>query len=170
MSERSDLSSLLAADGILGLRYTRLRDLLAGAMLPEPGVDVVALKQELEFEMSLVEGEIRQLRGFELFNLPPSGQQLKAMAAEGPLVCFNVTKWRCNAFIVASEAVESIPLPSLAETDLEAHVQNIVGSDRLTKYTNLRQKAENNKRVRAILSWLWDVAVMPVLAHLQIIY
>ncbi|KAK8192573.1 hypothetical protein M8818_007743 [Zalaria obscura] len=168
MSQRSDLPALLASNEDLGRRYTQLRDALSDWRSFPKDTDIVRLKQTQEAELTKLEDEIRQQECLELFNLPPSGDQLRALAVEGPLICFNVTKWRSNAFIVTGRGVESVALPLLEEVDLKQYVNHIIGPNRLTKYSGLQQKAENSKKVRSILEWLWNVAVKAVLDHLEL--
>lgn len=56
---------------------------------------------------------IRQLPGFERFQLPPAPEDLMAIAGEGPIVIFNCTEFRSDAIIVTSCGIKALKLPRL---------------------------------------------------------
>ncbi|KAK4161139.1 CHAT domain-containing protein [Cladorrhinum sp. PSN259] len=101
-----------------------------------------------EFDRLII--KIRQQQGFQHFLLPPSGQNMQAAAAHGPIVTINVSRYRCDAIIVERHQVRLLALPNLTEGALEGIAE--------TGYTGHPQ----------ILEWLWDVIVNPVLDALDI--
>lgn len=130
--------------------------------------DVVKSQQQKAARLEQVQADVRLLPGFERFQLSPTSEQLIDLAKRGPLVCFNVT-WQCSdAFMVTTSGIQSINLPGLKLADLQINVQRIIGPDRLSK-SNVLEKSKNNKEMRRILRWLWDVAVQPVLHKLELL-
>lgn len=56
---------------------------------------------------------IRQLPGFEGFQLPPRSDELVSIASEGPIVMFNSTEIRSDAIIVTGSTIKALALPDL---------------------------------------------------------
>ncbi|KAI9681366.1 MAG: hypothetical protein M1817_002649 [Caeruleum heppii] len=131
-------------------------------------VDSTKLREQRIAKLEQIEKEIRLQPGFDRFQLPPTAKQLMDLAEPGPIVCFNVTNYRSDAFLVTRDRIESINLPDLKESELKANVQRINGQDRLSK-SSMLEKSQSNKEMRRILRWLWDVAVRPVLLKLELL-
>lgn len=112
-----------------------------------------------EFDMLLA--EVRNIPKFERFLLGPSESELKASAAQGPIVLFNVSELRSDAFLVQKDSIRSIPLPLLKYSELETYTTNFINAPR----THLRA----NREVKKVLEWLWDAAVGPILEELGFI-
>lgn len=91
-----------------------------------------------------------------------------ALAEHGPLVSFNVTEYRSDAFLVTKTGISDMPLPKLNFDDLAHNAVQLVGKDRIS--TGRRStKPERQKRLQSLLSWLWNVAVEPVLNRLGLL-
>ncbi|KAL9110827.1 MAG: hypothetical protein Q9227_004627 [Pyrenula ochraceoflavens] len=170
MNLRADMSRLAESYPSLHEKYqAMLSDLFKRGTTKtdeKASNDPVSERQKLERKLQSIEGAIRDLPGFDMFQMAPSVDQLLELAVSGPLVCFNLTRWRSDAFIVTSTNVEVIPLPELTEQDLKANVRKIVGEDRLTN-CSVTKRAANNKTLRKVFKWLWQVAVKRVLEYLQ---
>ncbi|KAL1613530.1 hypothetical protein SLS54_010538 [Diplodia seriata] len=166
IGNRADLSDLHSINPEISSQYEEIRDQLTQMAISQSyRGDVVRHRQELTERLTSLEGQIRELPGLSRFQLPASGDDLKELALKGPLVNFNVTSFRSDAFIVTSQSIVVIPLPNLHENDLEENVQKIIGRSRLTKCT-LVERSTSNKHLAKILVWLWEVAVKPVMDHL----
>ena len=109
-------------------------------------------------------GKIRQLEGFEHFLLAPSESELKRLAAFGPIVVFNVSKIRSDAFIVKVDDIRFVPLPLLTNTHLKAYTKRFLIAVHTLRY---RSYAYARQEIQTILEWLWDAAVSPVLDELK---
>lgn len=167
MDLRSDVTDLANSYPDLCAEYEQAQDALFKAKPNETAYqDLVLYRRQWETRLRVIEDKIRTKPRFDMFQLPPSANQLYVLASLGPLVCYNLTRWRSDAFIVTSKKVEALPLPNLTEVDLNVNVQKIVGANRLTNCSPLK-RAANNKSLRKILKWLWQVAVQPVLEHLE---
>lgn len=115
-------------------------------------------------ELEEVLASIRELPGFEGFQLPPRSKDLMTMACEGPIVIFNSTAFRSDAIIVTSSAIESLALPNLHYSLVEENMGQIAKLTRGKRSTyHLR-----NKKMDELLLWLWNVAVEPVFSLLQL--
>lgn len=116
--------------------------------------------QELEETLVL----IRELPGFEGFQLLPRYDDLTAMAVEGPILIFNSTKFRSDAIIVTKAGTKALALPKLLYSDVERWMgekPKLIRGKHATYHLR-------NAGMRELLQWLWDVAVEPVFRALQI--
>lgn len=166
IGNRADVSDLGPINPDISSQYEEIRDQLTQISISASNRgDVVHHRQELTNRLTNLEDQIRELPGLSRFQLPASGDELKELASKGPLVSFNVTKFRSDAFIVTSNSINVFPLPALHEVDLQTNVRKIIGRTRLTKCT-LVQRNTSNKNLAKILIWLWEVAVKPVMNHL----
>lgn len=165
IGSRVDVSDLQSINPKLSSEYEEVRDALSRKPDTMPSGDMVRYRQELNKRLTSLEDQIRKISGLPRFQLQASGEQLRELASNGPLVCFNVTGFRSDAFIVTTESIEVLPLPSLLEDDLKGNSRDIIGEARLTKCT-LVERDKSNRRLAQILVWLWDVAIKPVLDHL----
>lgn len=167
---RSDLSELRAVEPDL---FNKLSALRAAVDFPfeslrVPGevyqpADEERRRQRVKVITDIDETleAIRQLAGFERFQLPPSSDSLVAMAAEGPIVILNTTQFRSDAIILTS-SVKALPLPKLTYTEVTERMKELPGLSHGKRST---YPARNKKLLNTLL-WLWDVAVEPVLEEL----
>lgn len=115
-------------------------------------------------EMDQTLSSIRQLPGFERFHLPPSAEELIAMAAEGPIVIFNTTALRSDAIIVRSSgAITSLQLLKLVFSEAKERMARLAGLFRGPRSTY----PSRNRELDRLLLWLWEAAVEPVFEKLQ---
>ncbi|MFC6082637.1 CHAT domain-containing protein [Sphaerisporangium aureirubrum] len=101
--------------------------------------------------------QVRALKGFEDFLLPPPIETLLPAAAEGPVVMVNVSAWRCDALIVTTEGVRAVPLPGLSLASAQERLGEylrVVTGDGLE---------EREAVLTSTLGWLWDAVAEPVL-------
>jgi CHAT domain len=119
-------------------------------------------------ELATVLSQIRALDGFATFGQPPALSELLAEAAAGPIVTFNISRYRSDALLLTGDGVTSLPLPGLAQDTLEAQVISFhealrAAADREAS-TGTRAAAQGT--LQEILGWLWDTAAEPVLGAL----
>ena len=107
--------------------------------------------------------DIRSLDGFEGFLRGPSESELHSLADRGPIVVFNVSDIRSDAFLITIDRILSLHLPLLTSDSLENITKRF-----FTAINNrtLRGHSHALVEVNAGLEWLWDVAVSPVLDEL----
>lgn len=106
---------------------------------------------------------IRQLPGFEGFQLPPSPSELTSLAGDGAIVIINTTMVRSDAIIVTRSAIRSLSLPDLKHSEAQSQMELLGQQTRGRRSTY----ALRNTEMRRVLGWLWDVVVEPVLDELQ---
>ena len=86
---------------------------------------------------------IRLLDGFETFLRGPSKAELHDLAKRGPIVVFNVSDIRSDAFIVTPSEIRSLCLPLLSLDSLKDSANRFVERNRQPKFksiTNIRGK------------------------------
>ena len=62
---------------------------------------------------------IRSLQGFENFLQGPSKSELHSLAEDGPIVVFNVSDIRSDAFLITTDEIRSVHLPLLTSDSVE---------------------------------------------------
>ncbi|RYP49514.1 hypothetical protein DL768_004780 [Monosporascus sp. mg162] len=168
---RSDITKLKEQYPETAEKFERFRDILDS---PSPSVlDPTTARGPLSseqgtsqrhnagFELDKIIDQIRNLPNFENFLRPPKANELKAAASLGPVVLINVSKYRCDAFLVERQAIRSMRLPDLHQSDIEKNVQ-------LTRSTRSAHALSSSatSQMSRMLEWLWDVAVGPILDEL----
>ncbi|MGW0036400.1 CHAT domain-containing protein [Gordonia sp. NPDC003376] len=135
--------------------------------------------------------EIRSLDGFETFFEPPDVDDLLTAGDNGPVIVVNVSRWRCDALVVADGAIDVVPLADMTLEDVQRrtarHLENLVwhtatlnGIDSARREFNTSRSPAAARGVRDAteaqyqarinlnedladtLSWLWDVLVEPL--------
>lgn len=169
---RSDLSELKAINPYLANRLGDLRTAIDSPQVSlgryadvyQP-VDEERRRQRVEATNGIDEtlATIRQLPGFERFQLPPSTDDLLAVAAEGPIVVFNTTQYRSDAIILTSSTITSLSLPNMSDSDVIDRMKELPGLSRGKRSTY----PARNRKMQETLLWLWEVAVEPVLEELN---
>ncbi|MCX4529285.1 tetratricopeptide repeat protein [Streptomyces sp. NBC_01551] len=176
MATRGDLTDLRALHPDLAERFTELRDLLdqppsssvwfatadTGSG-PEQAMEARD-RRRVAAELDLVLEQIRGLKGFASFALPPTVDDLRGQAGQGPVVTFNVNDHRSDALLLTEQGVTIVALPDLTPAvvidRIEAFHQALADSSDSDPDAD---RAGAQQRVREILAWLWDTAVGPVL-------
>ncbi|KAI1009831.1 hypothetical protein LB504_003019 [Fusarium proliferatum] len=176
ISARNDISDLEAEAPEIATEYKTCRDLLStGDPVPHlisdsatPTASHGLDKHELNKRLDALEDKIRrEVPGFANFQRPLSTDELKRLATKGPVVSFNVSHIRSDAFVITQTGITSISLPDLKEEDLNNNAKLFLEKPSIT-IGSLNTKAARNKSLLRILKWLWDVAVHPVLEALEI--
>ncbi|CAG9990031.1 unnamed protein product [Clonostachys byssicola] len=103
-------------------------------------------RHEMGRKLNSVIDEIRKLPGYDRFLLPPSEDQLKSAAINGPVVIINVMYLRTDALIIQKDRFTSLELPVL--------------------YGDVKNFATKPEIDRQTLEWLWDGIASPVLENL----
>jgi hypothetical protein len=86
------------------------------------------------------------------------------MARFGPIVVFNVSTVRSDAFLITYRGCRSLELPKLSESEVVRQAAFFLLS---TVFTGCRPDASIVARVKEMLKWLWHVATEPVLETLE---
>lgn len=88
----------------------------------------------------------------------PEISELKASAAEGPIVIVNITSIRSDAIVIPDvDKIFNLKL-NLSWSDAKRWAE-----ENLTKYQNLQKWGAHNRKFSALLAWPWKGCVKPVL-------
>ncbi|KAK0708032.1 CHAT domain-containing protein [Lasiosphaeris hirsuta] len=123
-----------------------------------------ARRYSLAQEMDCIVAEIRQQPGFEQFLLGPLHGDLTRLAAEGPLVYLNVSRYGSAAFVITTEKVHALPLERLKYDTVVDKAQKL--SDIRDNDNHVKRRL-NNAALNRMLRWLWDDVVDEVLRALH---
>lgn len=125
---------------------------------------VMAWRKKVMARMEEVLRTIRALPGYEEFLRPPSGKSLMELAVSGPLVVVNADFFGCDAIIITSTAIKSI---TLEKCDWGT-ARELLGGMKDLVTGGISTYADRTKKTQALLIWLWDVIVSPILTALGI--
>ncbi|MFE2252883.1 CHAT domain-containing protein, partial [Streptomyces lavendulae] len=170
---RADLGELRSAYPGLAREFEQLTDVLtaepAEPAAGTPGGAERARLAALRASRALDElvARIRTEPGFEDFLRPPTAEQLRALAADGPVIVLNHASDNCHALVVTARSITAWHLDLGAAEVTEAARQlreavdaiNAQGSSRRTPAELVAAGAA----VRRTLSWTWHKIVRPVL-------
>lgn len=169
MDSRGDLSELHAQAPELAEEFDQLRENLqtletaAGPRHAEQRRAAATRWEELLDRIRGVPGQANFLR-------PPSIDDLRQHAADGPIVMITVSTWRCDALIVTPDParpVRHVPLPDLSFAEIIRRVSAFrTAMMTATGEDSLSRRAEAQRDVHATLEWLWDSTAEPILSSL----
>lgn len=150
---RADIKSLEEQCPDLASKFITLREQLSSPSTsrrtldtedPEWNVDESRRHEAGDEFESLLAG-IRQQSGFETFLLPPSESEIKLAADSGSIIIINTSMLRCDAILVESHQITSVPLTDFNRREMIEYVKN------------------GTFRSDEALEWLWDCVASPVL-------
>lgn len=178
---RSDLAELRESHPELAHRFEVLRDELdrpmerAAPTEPErqvssavSAVDAEEQRRSRANQLQATLDNIRTQDGFASFARAPAISELLAQATSGPVVSFNVSYYRSDALLLTSDGIESLNLPDLTYDLVIDQIHTFhraLGTVTDSRTTPLTRK-EAQATLHAVLEWLWDAAVEPVLRSL----
>ena len=135
LDTRDDLTDLRREHPDLAARFSDLRDRLdrPESTIPstvfDNGTNYPAAPRRMAEERWRPAGqlaetlaEIRALKGFGSFGLPPTAEELQAQAVSGPVVTFNVSSYGSHALVLTSSAITPVELPALTHDALLGQV------------------------------------------------
>ncbi|MEV0774442.1 CHAT domain-containing protein [Streptomyces sp. NPDC050428] len=170
---RADLGELSAAHPELSREFERLTDQLTTES--DPGSAPTAghaewfrlarLRASRELD-ELVEG-IRTRPGFDGFLRPLSAEQLRALAADGPIVVLNHARIRCQALVVTDRSITALVLEAGSDeiADVARRMRDAVDAINAqgTSRPSPVQLVAAGATIRQTLAWTWHRIVRPVL-------
>jgi tetratricopeptide (TPR) repeat protein len=179
---RSDLAELRECHPDLAHRFEVIRDELDRPMemTASPAdpmgqlstavraVDAEERRRGLVGQLQAALDRIRAQDGFANFARPPAVAELLAQAAFGPVVSFNVSRYRSDALLLTSDGIESLNLPDLTFDLVIDQVQTFHQALETVADPHVTPLARRDAQatLRTILEWLWDTAAEPVLRSL----
>ncbi|MFJ4988312.1 CHAT domain-containing protein [Streptomyces sp. NPDC088732] len=172
---RADLGALAAAHPTLAAEFRTLAARLRRAEAPDgTGTADAAdtgIPGYLERHIAAAEWEallmrVRTRPGFERFLLPPTEEEMRAVAAEGPVVVVNVDRLRCDALVVTPERISAVPLRDMTEGQLALRAQKFLAAVNLGHGASREEQERARETVLDTLAWLWHTTAEPVLRAL----
>ncbi|KAG2122785.1 CHAT domain-containing protein [Suillus clintonianus] len=109
--------------------------------------------------------EIRDLRGFSRFLLPPSYEDLQVAARNGPVIILIASQNSCSAIIVPNSGEpHHVRFPRITVADLAKLKDDFATAIR---HAARMHPAEPRKKLRVRLRILWDEIMLPIVNVLQ---
>ncbi|KIK38812.1 hypothetical protein CY34DRAFT_371245 [Suillus luteus UH-Slu-Lm8-n1] len=168
---RTPLEDLNSASPQLAQKLSELSKLLSDAQGSAGGADPAAADRvateyrRLTRQWEAAVAEIRNLRAFSRFLLPPSYEDLQAAARQGPVIILVASQYSCSAIIIpTSGGPHNVPLPSVTLTDLN----NLKGrfAKAIRRASVLGPKVPRNDLI-VLLRTVWDEIMLPIVNVLQ---
>ncbi|MGW7002416.1 CHAT domain-containing protein [Streptomyces sp. NPDC054933] len=180
LEARADLSELRSAHPELARGFERLSDQLAAepdalaAMRPDENPPTTGraewsrlAKLRASRELDELIERIRTEPGFDDFLRPLSAQQLRQLAADGPIVVLNHAQRYCHALVVTARSITALRLEAESAEISDAARRQRDAIDAINAYGLSRpspaQLVAAGATVRETLSWTWHRIVRPVL-------
>jgi tetratricopeptide (TPR) repeat protein len=170
LDTRSDISELEEKYPDYAKTFCSLRDQLdrpqnfdvSATLQSHVMVDITKDHRSRAKEFDQLLGTIRNLPGFDRFLLGPSSEEVRQLAMSGPIVVFNISEIRSDAILVESTRIRFIKL-NVKYADVVEKTVDFLTAIRFLYKTDYRKAS---RQVKAVLKWLWDVCVGPVLDSL----
>ncbi|MGW0812453.1 CHAT domain-containing protein [Streptomyces viridiviolaceus] len=167
---RADIGDLRSAHPVLADEFERLTEQLEARPETSAAGDaewarLAGLRASNELDDVL--RRIRTRPGFEGFLRPLTAEELRALAADGPVVVLNHGRRSCHALVVTRRSITALPLDAGAdETAGTARrlrdAVDAINAQGTARPSPLRLVAAGNT-VRETLAWTWHKIVRPVL-------
>ena len=181
LDTRTDLTVLAEQHPELAERFIAMRndldsDALAFAKLTgtdgvDEGWQAAERRQDVAEVFDRVIAEIRATPGFGSFLRPFPISELAAVAANGPIVIVNVSRFGAHALIMTSGGVaDPIPLAELTPKRVADRVVAFLAAleEVSSPAASASSRRSAEQRLTDTLGWLWDAAASPVLDRLGI--
>ncbi|KAG1818651.1 CHAT domain-containing protein [Suillus subaureus] len=168
---RTPLQDLEAQNMNLAHRFLELSKCLSEAQGSAVSIDrATADRAEIRYrklteQWGAVVAEIRSLKGFSRFLLPPSHTELQAAARHGPVVILIASQYSCAAIIVpTSGSPHHVPLPSITLTDLNNLKDRFA---RAIRHASIMGPKVPRNDLIVLLRTVWDNIMLPIVNVLQ---
>lgn len=173
ISSRKEISDLAVKHPEMAKKYDDLRRLASQPIRISNDVfDGKAAMMSKQIAMKNLKDEeekIRQATELSRFQLALSIEDMRQQAIGVHIISFNVAFLRSDAIIVTEAGIHSIPLPHLRQADVLENMKLLSGPEKITSGADKSLVGEYNSKMLNMLSWLWKVAVKPVLENLDLL-
>jgi CHAT domain-containing protein len=168
---RTSLEDLKLASPELAHRFSEINKCLSDTQGSTGSVDRAAADQaaiqyrRLTEQWGTAVAEIRNLKGFSRFLLPPAYQDLQAAARHGPVIILNASHFLCSAIIVpTSGEPRHVRFPSVTLTHLQKLKSDFA---REIRHASFMRPEETRKELQVLLRTVWDEIMLPIVIVLQ---
>jgi tetratricopeptide (TPR) repeat protein len=131
-----------------------------------------SIHHEFSAQLAKVEERIRRTEGFDGFQKRSSLNYFQTIGADGPVIAFNVTPHRSDAFIITKEGVrlKNFAREVLGYDLVQEKAKVIFGPESVTvEREDGPDQKQRNAELRELLRWLWEAAVKPILEELALL-
>ncbi|KAG1749586.1 CHAT domain-containing protein [Suillus occidentalis] len=168
---RTPLEDLESTSPELARKVSELNKRLAGAQGSAGSTDRAAADRAatkyraLTRQWEAAVDEIRNLKDFSRFLLPPAYEDLQAAARHGPVIIFIASQYSCGAIIVPTSGdPHHVPLSSIALADLTILKERFTGAIRNASRMNPTQPRND---LIVLLRIVWNEIMLPVVNVLE---
>ncbi|KAG2361197.1 CHAT domain-containing protein [Suillus spraguei] len=168
---RTPLEDLESTSPELARKFLHLSKQLSNAQGFAAGTDRAAADRaaieyrRLTREWEAAVTEIRDLRAFSRFLLPPLYEDLQVAARHGPVIIFIASQYSCSAIIVPTgRSPHHVPFPSIALADLKT-LKDRFG--RAIREASRMNPTESRTDLIVLSRILWDEIMLPIIDVLE---
>ncbi|KAG1773739.1 CHAT domain-containing protein [Suillus placidus] len=169
---RTSVEDLESANPNLAHNYLELSKLVSNAaqssstITDRAAADRAATEyRRLTRQWEATVAEIRDLRAFSRFLLPPLYEDLQAAARQGPVIILIASQYSCNAIIVPTSGdPHHVPLPSVALVELNNLKDRFA---RAIRHASVMGPKQPRNDLIVLLRTVWDVIMLPIVNVLQ---
>ncbi|KAG2035260.1 CHAT domain-containing protein [Suillus americanus] len=168
---RTPLEDLKSASPELAHKLSEISQRLSDAQGSASSADRTAADRaaiqyrRLQEQWGAAVAEIRNLKGFSRFLLPPSYEDLQAAARHGPVIILIASKKSCSAIVVpTSGEPQHVHFPRITLTHLETLKKDFAREIRLA---SCMRPQETRKELQVLLRTVWDEIMLPIVIVLQ---
>ncbi|KAG1788963.1 CHAT domain-containing protein [Suillus plorans] len=169
---RTPVEDLESANPALAHNYLELSKLVSSAAQSSATItdSAAAERAAIEYrrltrQWEAAVAEIRDLRGFSRFLLPPLYADLQAAARQGPVIILIASQYSCSAIIVPTSGdPHHVPLPSVTLADLSNLKDRVARAIRHA--STLGPKVPRNDLI-VLLRTVWDEIMLPIVNVLR---
>ncbi|KAG2034101.1 CHAT domain-containing protein [Suillus americanus] len=116
-------------------------------------------------QWGIVIAEIRNIRSFSRFLLPPSYEDLQAAARQGPVIILIASKYSCSAIIVPTSGdLHHVTLPSVSLTELNNLKDRFA---RAIRHASIMGPKVPRNDLIVLLRTVWDAIMLPIVNVLE---
>ncbi|KAG1752099.1 CHAT domain-containing protein [Suillus lakei] len=168
---RTPLEDLESANPTIARNFSQLSQRLSDAQGSAVSTNRAAADQaateyrKFTEQWQSVVDEIRHLRGFSRFLLPPSYEDLQVAARHGPVIILIASKYSCGAIIVPTSGQPFyVPFPDLTLADLEKLKDDFAKAIRQASFMGPKQLRTD---LIVLLRKIWYEVMLPIVNVLQ---
>ncbi|KAG2344790.1 hypothetical protein BDR05DRAFT_909343, partial [Suillus weaverae] len=169
---RTPVEDLVSANPKLAHNYLELSKLVSDAAQSSTTItdrataDRAATEyRRLAMQWEAAVAEIRDLRAFSQFLLPPLYEDLQAAARQGPVIILIASQYSCSAIIVPTSGdPHHVPLPSVALADLKILKDRFARAIRHASWMN---PTELRSDLIVLSRIIWDEIMLPIVNVLE---
>ncbi|KAG2133488.1 CHAT domain-containing protein [Suillus cothurnatus] len=168
---RTPLEDLWSANPQLAQRLSELSKHLSHAQGSTGSTDPAAADRaateyrRLTGRWKAAVAEIRNLRAFSRFLLPPSYEDLQAAARQGPVIILIASQYSCSAIIVPTSGdPHNVPLPSVSLTELNNLKDRFA---RAIRHASVMGPKVPRNDLIVLLRTVWNEIMLPIVNVLE---